>query len=352
MQGLIILGTRPEAIKLIPVIKHLRRSNISILVLSTEQHSKAVNQLFLDNNLTIDFKLKISDSNSLSNQMAFYLSELDKLISDKSFGFVMTQGDTLSAYAGMLYAYLNRIDFIYIESGLRTYDLYNPYPEEGLRVMMSHVAKVNFVPTFQEKEYLLKENIDSKKIFVVGNTGIDYISSHINENSIRIQKNKVLLTVHRRENWKMLDDFFGKLAIYLEKNPHITMIYPMHFNIQIQEIAKKHLSNIRNITISNALDSIEFYNHLQTCELVITDSGGLQEEATFLNKKMLVIRDKTERIFRNQNICNIAINDDQLFPIIDDMLKTNNEENGLNYAYGDGKASSRIVEWIEKEYIK
>lgn len=351
MEGLIVLGTRPETIKLIPVIKNLNNSNISIKILSTEQHSFAVNQLFADNNLSIDYKFDSINYTSLSNNLSHYLSEFDRLLNNKRFSFIIAQGDTISAYAGMLFAYLNKIDFIYIESGLRTHDLYNPYPEEGLRVMMSHVAKVNFVPTNQEKEYLQNENIDLNKILVVGNTGIDYIFSHVNENIMRYQKNKILLTVHRRENWEFLDIFFTKIVSYVENNPNITIIYPMHFNGHIQKIANKYLDNKKNITILNALDSNEFYSHLQTCELVITDSGGVQEEATFLNKKMIVIRDKTERTYQNQFIRNISIEDDRLFEVVNEMLKSNHEIKGFNYTYGDGKASSKIVDWIKKEYV-
>src|SRR5690606_32782630 len=127
--------------------------------------------------------------------------------------------------------------------------------------------------------------------------------------------NKILLTVHRRENWELLDAFFNKLVSYVENNPNITIVYPMHFNSHIQKKAIKYLANKKNITILNALDSNEFYGHLQTCELVITDSGGVQEEATFLNKKMIIIRDKTERTYQNQFIQNIAIEDDRLFEV-------------------------------------
>lgn len=351
MQGLVILGTRPEAIKLIPIIKQLKESNIPIKILSTEQHSEAEHQLFIDNNLNIDVKIGNTVHTSLSVQLSHYLSEFNRLINDPSFSFVIAQGDTLSAYAGMLYTYLNKIDFLYIESGLRTFDLYNPFPEEGLRVMMSHVARMNFVPTNQEKEYLINENIDSSKIMVAGNTGIDYISSFVQGKEHRYQKNKILLTVHRRENWEFLDVFFSKLANYLEKNPHITLIYPMHFNTSIQAKAHHYLSISPNIEILHALSSKEFYKHLQTCELVITDSGGVQEEATFLNKKTIIIRDKTERYYQNQQIRNMSIEDDQLLEAIDDMLKNNHQSYGFNHTYGDGKASSRIVNWIKKEYI-
>ena len=218
MEGLIILGTRPEAIKLIPVIKQFRESKTPIKVLSTEQHSDAVNQLFMDHNLLIDFKLKSNKYIDLSSQLATYLSEFDALLKHLKLDFIITQGDTLSAYAGMIYAYLNRIDYIYIESGLRTYDLSNPFPEEGLRVMMSHVSKMNFVPTEKEKVHLIKENVNSEKILVVGNTGIDYISSFIDKNQSGFHKNKIVLTVHRRENWEFLEDFFIRLVEYTKEH--------------------------------------------------------------------------------------------------------------------------------------
>jgi UDP-N-acetylglucosamine 2-epimerase (non-hydrolysing) len=352
MEGLIILGTRPEAIKLIPVLKLFKKSNISIKVLSTEQHSDAVNQLFIEHKLLIDYKLRSGFKKNLSNQLAAYLSEFDGLLNHLKFDFIITQGDTLSAYAGMIYAYLNKIDYIYIESGLRTNDLYNPYPEEGLRVMMSHVSKMNFVPTEKEKAHLLKENIYSEKILVVGNTGIDYIFSFINENQLEVQKNKILLTVHRRENLEFLDVFFIRLGEYAKKHSNIEIIYPMHFNPFIQNLANKYLSCIDNIKISYALSSQDFYAHLQTAEVVVTDSGGVQEEATFLNKKLIIIRNKTERYHQNQFNKIIAIDDTQLFLMIDEMLNSTYETSNLNLFYGDGKASSRILDWIKKEYLE
>jgi UDP-N-acetylglucosamine 2-epimerase (non-hydrolysing) len=352
VQGLIILGTRPEAIKLIPVVKLLKLSNIQIKILSTEQHSEAVNRLFSEHNLFIDYKLASSSNSSLAHQLGIYLSEFEMLLRSDSFEFVISQGDTLSAYAGMLYAYLNKIEFIYIESGLRTYDLCNPYPEEGLRVMMSHIAKINFVPTSEEKEYLLRENINSEKILIVGNTGIDYISSFVNKKNVKYQKNKILLTVHRREIWDLLEMFFSKLVNYAKRNPNLLIIYPMHFNISIQKLAKKYFSDIENVKLFEALSSNDFYKHLQSSELIITDSGGVQEEASFLNKKMIVIRDKTERNYKTQFNRNIAMNDEQLFEAIDNLLKNGEEDFGYNLFYGDGKAASRIVEWIKKEYVK
>jgi len=350
--GLIILGTRPEAIKLIPVIKALKKSNMPIKILSTQQHYEAVNQLFDDNDIVVDFKLENNDNSGLSNQLAYYLSEFDLRLKNTQLDYVITQGDTLSAYAGMLYAYLNKIAYLYIESGLRTNDLLNPYPEEGLRVMMSHIAKINFVPTSKEKDYLLRENIDASKIMVVGNTGIDYISSFIKNNQLEYQNFKILMTVHRRENWKYLDSFFSKLAIFAKENKHITIIYPMHFNSTIQVLANKYFSNMENITLLKPLASEEFYKHLITSELIITDSGGVQEEASFLNKKIIVIREKTERNYQDQFIRNISINDDHLFKIIEDLLKIKVKTKEFNYFYGDGKSADRIVEWVKKEYRK
>ena len=352
MPGLIILGTRPEAIKLIPVIKALKILQMPFEILSTEQHYEAVHQIFDENDISIDLKLMKNFNPALSTQLAYYLSEFDIFLNKIKYDYVIAQGDTLSAYAGMLYAYLNKIDFLYIESGLRTNDLFNPYPEEGLRVMMSHIAKINFVPTTKEKDYLIKENIDSSKIMVVGNTGIDYISSFVKNNQFECQKNKILMTVHRRENWEYLDNFFSKIATFAKENSHIKIIYPMHFNPDIQVLANKYFLNIENITLLKPLRSEEFYSYLLTSDLVITDSGGVQEEASFLNKKIIVIRDKTERNYQEQIIRNISINDNKLFSIIDDLLKIEIKNHGLNYYYGDGNSADRIASWIKKEYTK
>ncbi len=350
MAGLIILGTRPETIKLVPVIKQLVVSDVPIIVVSTEQHPSTVNCIFTDFGLSINYRLKRPESSDLNNQLAHYLKELASTLKDQKFDFVMTQGDTLSAYAGMLYAYLNKIDFLYLESGLRTKDLSNPFPEEGLRVMMSHIAQMNFVPSLVEKNNLLKENVPSSKIRVVGNTGIDYIHAALGDKKTVNNPNTILLTIHRRENWPYLEQFFTVIARYANEHEGVQLIYPMHFNPAIQKRAKESLSNIKNLTLTQPLSSQDFYRYLSTVDLVITDSGGVQEEASFLNKKILVIREKTERYFFNQVIKQLPIQSDQLVNTIDELLAKKNEPQKFNEVYGDGKASKRVTRWICKEY--
>lgn len=352
MAGLIILGTRPEAIKLIPLIKKALENHLSLVIVSTDQHEDVMTRIFDEHNLKIDFRLKGRHLSNLNEQLSFYLSELSSLFKNMSFDYVITQGDTLSAYSGMLFAYFNKIDFLYVESGLRTLDLMNPFPEEGLRVMMSHVAKMNFVPTKFEKENLEKENIDNNKIMVVGNTGIDYIMEYTHRSQRENTINTVLLTVHRRENWQHLEDFFIKLVEFAQVNPHLQINYPMHFNPNIQKLAIRILSDSDNIALYKPLETKEFYKHLVKAELIITDSGGVQEEASFLNKKIIVIRDKTERNYVDENTQIRSINDVSLFDVVSSMLNKKNSNHGFNQFYGDGNASARIAEWIIKEYSR
>jgi len=352
MAGLIILGTRPEAIKLIPLIKKAIENHMSLVIVSTDQHDEIITHIFDEHKLKIDFRLKSKNLSNLNEQLSYYLIELSTLFTDRSFDYVITQGDTLSAYSGMLFAYFHKIDYLYVESGLRTSDLMNPFPEEGLRVMMSHVARMNFVPTHIEKENLEKENIASNKIMVVGNTGIDFLMEHIEKGRDQNHINTILLTVHRRENWSHLEEFYIRLAKFTQDNKHLHLEYPMHFNPNIQKLAFKYLSGIDNISLYKPLGTRKFYEHLMNAELVITDSGGVQEEASFLNKKIIVIRDKTERIYTDENTQISPINDASLFDVVIEMLNKKNSSHGFNLFYGDGNASIRIIEWIKKEYTR
>lgn len=350
MTGLIILGTRPEALKLIPIIKKALDNRFSIVIVSTDQHEEAITHIFEKHNLKLDYRLKRTQVSSLGEQIASYLAQLSTLFHKKSFDFVITQGDTLSAYAGMLFAFFKQIDFLYVESGLRTLDLDNPFPEEGLRVMMSHIAKMNFVPTQSEKDNLEKENIASNKIMIVGNTSIDYLMGHMPKKQKVKNGQTILLTVHRRENWHFLEAFFTRLVNFAQNNPHIIIEYPMHFNPTIQKLAKEVLSESSNIHLYEPLEIQDFYQHLLNADLIVTDSGGVQEEATFLNKKVIVIRDKTERIFTDENIQIMSITESSLFDEASAMLHKSFITDSFNTIYGDGHASTRIIDWIKKEY--
>ncbi len=350
MLGLVVLGTRPEAIKLIPLIQKCFSEEIPLKILSTEQHFDAVQTLFSDNHIKIDYRLVPKKYPDLVSQTTDYLSAINSLINDENFDFIISQGDTISAYVGMLYAYLSKIDYLYIESGLRTNDFMNPFPEEGLRTMMSHIARMNFVPTKQEQTNLELEGIDNNKIKIVGNTGIDYLINHMSNQNVNTVPKSVLITIHRRENWPHLHDFFYRLAEYAKKRSDVTFVYPIHFNPEIQRKAYQLLSNIPNIRIEEPLVSEKFYTVLSSSEMIITDSGGVQEEATYLNKKVVIIRDKIERLFLSKCIKQVSITDKHLFITINDLLEIPLVEKPNNLVYGDGFASERIVEWIKEEY--
>jgi len=277
MKILICVGTRPEWLKIKPIINLLDEGEYELLF--TGQHIDLLSE--------IDFHYKIDilgNGNRLSDIVSSCLLSMPNL----DYDYVLVQGDTASAFGYALSSFHNKIKIIHLEAGLRTYDNDNPYPEESYRQMISRIADINFCPTELSYNNLISENVFGKS-YIVGNTVLDNLVKH--KKNV-IYGNKVLVTLHRRENHNIMDLWFRELNIAAENHPNLKFILPIHPNPNV--LKHKHILSDK-IEVVDPLPHYELINLLVNCRFVITDSGGIQEEATFLNKISIVCRKTTER---------------------------------------------------------
>jgi len=303
---LVILGTRPEAIKLAPIILQLKQStNNKICVLNTKQHEDLCGIFLNYFSITPDIELKNTfESSKLDHKISVLLNNISSSVKADSYDYVIVQGDTISTYAGALYAFLNQIPILHIEAGLRSYSLGAPYPEEGLRAMISRIAYLNFTTTEQASENLIKEGVDTNKIHCIGNTVIDAISlidsdsgSYAISKELLNKNNMVLVTFHRRENYlHYLPDFVDLCNFVSDYFKDLFFIIVVHPNPEINNFLNKNLTKKDNILlINNNLDYRNLIYCMKHSICVLTDSGGIQEEISVFNTPILIMRKLTER---------------------------------------------------------
>jgi UDP-N-acetylglucosamine 2-epimerase (non-hydrolysing) len=339
---LIAYGTRPEWLKIKPIIEELKRRNLSFKTLFTGQHFDLIKHTKPKPN----FNLGIEDFDNvdrLNNVLASTIINGSSVLNKAK--WVMVQGDTTSALAIALAAYNQGKKVIHVEAGLRTYDLNNPFPEEANRQIISRIAYLHFCPTTRNFLNLRNENVSNgPNPFVVGNTALDNLVKHID----RCQYlNKVLITLHRRENHDIIDKWFEAFENLATDKPDTEFILPIHPNPNVQ----KYRYLLKNVKVIEPLEHDEFLELLIKCKLVISDSGGLQEEASFLKKKVLVCRKETER----QEALDLTsflttpkkLYDDYCYHV---DYKKPNEIEEHECPFGDGKAAEKIVE-ILKDYV-
>ncbi len=354
-----VFGTRPEFIKVFPVIKEAQKRNCKITIVNTGQHKEMINQLLEFFSLDVDYDLKIMDkSKNLTEIVTKTMEGVDQLINKEHPDIVLVHGDTAATLGGSLAAFFNKVEVAHIEAGLRTFNKYSPFPEEINRQIVGNIADYNFAPTENSKQNLLNENKKEDSIFVVGNTAIDMLQYTIDDNYqndiIVEDKKTILITIHRRENINLLEDIFSAINYIADKYLlDYNFLYPIHMNPQIRKIAKKELLS-PNIKIVDPMDTIDFHNVMKKSHLVLTDSGGIQEEAPSLGKPVLVIRDTTERPegvsagtlkligTKKENIIKETIN---ILENKEDYAKMSS----INNPYGDGKTSQRILDILLKE---
>lgn len=319
---LICFGTRPEYIKVKSLIDNM--SNIKTCF--TGQHKDLLN------NVKVDYELNITSNiseNRLNNILCNILS-FDDIFNNIE--YVMVQGDTTSALAICISAYHHKIKIIHLEAGLRTYNIYDPHPEEGNRTLISKLSTIHLCPTSHNKKNLLEENIPENNIFVVGNTGLDNISR---ENCK--YENIILITMHRRDNIDIMDQWFSEMEkIATIYHDHIFII-PLHPNPDIQK--HKHIFN--NVKIINPLNHEKMIDLLKTCKIVISDSGGLQEECCFLNKKIIVCRKNTERPESLNTHSFICSHPNLLITYFNNII--NDYQINEPCPYGDGKSWENVI---------
>ncbi len=337
MKVLIVFGTRPELIKLIPIIKELNNKNIDFDLCSTSQHKEILDEIIKNEKLIVKYKLIRKEVN-LNSMTSAMINDIGDILSDNNYTCCIVQGDTASAYAGAVASFLSKKSVYYVESGLRTFDLESPFPEEGFRKMISHIATHNFAVNDESKMNL--ENESLKNISVVGNTIIDFI---IDDKSEISDSNKCLITIHRRENLGLIDNIFEEFKKFITSHKELNFIFTMHPNPLIRDKAKEYFKNISNIELADSLYVRDFYKLLKQCTFVITDSGGVQEECVFLNKKICVIRSHTERMTRGINL--VDPKEKAIYEKIQHIYSSNIKFT-YNGEFGDGTAAIKIVKKV------
>ena len=352
-----IIGTRPEAIKLAPVIKQFSNSNFfKTKVILTGQHTSIVQNVTDLFELKIDNDLKIMKHNqTLSYITNIVLQELEKDFCSNKTDLLYVQGDTTTAFAASLAGFYSKVPIAHIEAGLRTGSLFEPYPEEANRRFISQIAAINFAPTENAKQNLIKSDIFGE-IHVTGNTVVDaihQIQSLIDKKStLKNFKNKrvILLTVHRRENWNTnLEKIIFAIKQIIKNQKNVLFFVPLHPNNIVRDPFIKEFKDNQNVILSEPLNYIDLLYVMKNSRFIMTDSGGIQEEAPSFNKPVLVLRNKTERMESIESNCAklVGCNVNQIIESVNLLLNDSDVYNSMSNVpnpYGDGKASERILE--------
>jgi len=333
---LICFGTRPEFIKIKSIYDNLiKNSNIDCNLLYIKQH-KDIKETFEST-----YELEIDDigNNRLNNIVASILVKMEKI---PEHDYYIVQGDTATAYAIGLYVFNGKRKLIHIEAGLRSYDLEHPYPEEFYRYSLSKIANIHFCPTENNKDNLLKEGI-AENIYVVGNTVIDLVKSY---NFTKSYQNIVPITLHRRENWGQIKEYLENIDIVAKKYSHIQFIYFIHMNPMME----KFTENIKYIKIRQPLDHKQFVKILYESLFIISDSGGQQEECSYIGKKIICCREKTERPEALEKYSILCPNPKDIENKINDILINYNVEG--SDIFGNGLTYKNICDiLIEKVFV-
>lgn len=300
-----IFGTRPEAIKMAPLVKELeRRKEIESIVCVTAQHREMLDQVLNTFDIKPDYDLNImKQGQSLADVTTRALVGLEEVIKDVKPDIVLVHGDTTTTFAGALAAFYNQVAIGHVEAGLRTYDKYSPFPEEMNRQCVDRMTDMYFAPTEISKNNLLKENIDESKIYITGNTAIDAMSTTVDENYthpeldwINAGERMILLTAHRRENLgEPMRHIFRAIKRVVDEFSNVKVIYPIHMNPRVREVANEVFGDADRVKLIEPLEVFDFHNFQNKSYIILTDSGGIQEEAPSLGKPVLVLRDTTER---------------------------------------------------------
>lgn len=357
---MVVFGTRPEAIKVVPVIKELEaRKETRPIVCVTAQHREMLDQILQEFDIKADYDLNImQQGQTLAEITTRALVGLEKIIKEVKPDMVLVHGDTTTTFAGALAAFYNGTTIGHLEAGLRTYNKFSPYPEEMNRQMVSVLADMHFAPTEESRQNLLRE-AKKKNIYVTGNTAIDALKLTIKEdykNSKIDDFNKneriILLTSHRRENiGTPMENIFKAVKKIAEEYEDVKVIYPVHKNPKVREIVNRILAGNPRIKLIEPLDVIDFHNLMNKSYLILTDSGGIQEEAPSLGKPVLVLRDTTERPegVQKGTLKLVGTNEEEIYKQTKLLLDNKEEYNKMAKAtnpYGDGFASKKIVDAI------
>lgn len=362
MKVMLVFGTRPEAIKMCPLINELKtRKNIEIVVCVTGQHREMLNQVLEIFKVVPDYDLDIMKEKQTLFDITVNILQLIKIVLEKEKpNIVLVHGDTTTTFVTGLACFYLKIPVGHVEAGLRTYNLDSPYPEEFNRQAISIVSKYNFAPTEMAKENLLKEGKDESIIFVTGNTAIDALKTTVKEDYYNPElewckdSKLIMITAHRRENLgQPMRNMFRAIRRVCDENEDVKVIYPIHMNPEVRKIANEELAMNDRIRIIEPMEVIDFHNFLSRSYLILTDSGGIQEEAPSLGKPVLVMRDTTERPegIKAGTLKLVGTEEESIYHNFSELLQNSAVYNAMSRAsnpYGDGRASIRIADIIEK----
>ena len=359
-----IFGTRPEAIKMAPLVKELeKRKEIESIVCVTAQHREMLDQVLETFKIKPDYDLNImKQGQTLSEITTRVLMGLEDVIKEVKPDIVLVHGDTTTTFAGALAAFYNQVAIGHVEAGLRTYDKYSPFPEEMNRQMVDCMTDMYFAPTSLSKENLLKQNIDEEKIYVTGNTAIDAMKTTV----LKDYKNEVLdwasdsrmilLTAHRRENiGEPMHRIFKGIRKIVDEFNDVKVIYPIHLNPKVREIANEEFKGCDRVKLIEPLEVFDFHNFQNKSYLILSDSGGIQEEAPSLGKPVLVLRDTTERPegIEAGTLKLVGTDEDVIYNETKLLLTDKKKKKKMSKAsnpYGDGHASERIADAIIERF--
>ena len=358
---MLVFGTRPEAIKMCPLVKELKtRDNIDVKVCVTGQHKEMLQQVLECFEVVPDYNLEImKDKQTLFDITTNIISKIKPVLEKEKPDIILVHGDTTTTFVTSLCAFYMQIPVGHIEAGLRTYNLYSPYPEEFNRQVTGIIAKYHFAPTEKAKQNLLNEGKNESQIYVTGNTAIDALKTTVKANYNNpildwVGENRlIVLTAHRRENLgKPLEQMFTAIKRILDEYDDIKVIYPIHKNPLVRETANKIFKYSNKIKLIEPLEVLDFHNFLNKSYLILTDSGGIQEEAPSLGKPVLVMRDTTERPegIKAGTLKLVGTEEENIYKNIKLLLDNEEEYEKMSKAsnpYGDGFASKRIADIIE-----
>jgi UDP-N-acetylglucosamine 2-epimerase (non-hydrolysing) len=359
---LLVFGTRPEAIKMCPLVKELKkREGIKTLVAVTGQHRSMLDQVLKAFDITPDYDLSImKDGQTLFDITTNVLNGMKSVLEEVHPSIVLVHGDTSTTFATALAAFYLQIPVGHVEAGLRTYNIYSPYPEEFNREAVGAIASFHFAPTAVSRDNLIREGKKPDTIFVTGNTAIDALNTTVRDNYSHKEllwakgSRLILVTAHRRENLgEPMLHMFKAIKRVLDEHDDVKAIYPIHLNPLVRKTAQSIFGDDNRIHLIEPLDVLDFHNFLKASYLILTDSGGIQEEAPSLGKPVLVMRDTTERPegIKAGTLKLVGTDEDMIYRSFTELLEDEMVYHTMAHAsnpYGDGHACERIADIVEK----
>jgi len=358
---MLVFGTRPEAIKMCPLVNELKkRKNIETVVCVTGQHRQMLDQVLLAFNVKPDYDLSImKERQTLFDVTTNILNSIKTVLEEVTPDVVLVHGDTSTSFVAALACFYLQIPVGHVEAGLRTYNIYSPYPEEFNRQAVSIISRYNFAPTELSKDNLLKEGRCADSIYVTGNTAIDALKTTVREDYTHPElewakgSRLIMITAHRRENLgEPMKNMFRAIKRVIDEHPDVKAIYPIHMNPVVRKTADEILGSYDRIRIIEPLEVLDFHNFLNQSYMILTDSGGIQEEAPSLGKPVLVMRDTTERPegVKAGTLKLVGTDEDVIYENFKTLLDDKDEYEKMAKAsnpYGDGFACKRIADVLE-----